>query len=200
MKAISLEDAARYTGLSAQTLKIQADRGRLGARRVGRTWTTTIEDVMRYVVSRRINASDVAVICHDCELVFLTPSEAPAIRPASGPAVLCCPRCGSAAWGIAAVPGDAGPGHRLGAALHAAVNDAQQTGSGEAEVNDATGAYVRIRVRGRAAQQIEFDVDRGGVFDGRDVGRLADHIRTALGPAHLTAGPTPIHRYEFERD
>ena len=33
MNVISLEEAARYTGLSAQTLKVQADRGRLGARR-----------------------------------------------------------------------------------------------------------------------------------------------------------------------
>ena len=200
MTIISLEQASRYTGLAAQTLKIQADRGRLGAQRVGGVWVTTIEDVMRYVASRRMNATDVQVICHDCSRVFLTPTDAVPRPPSSGaPSTLGCPGCGSPAWGIAAVPAGGHVGHRLEEALRAAVADARDVGRGEAYVNDTTGAYVRIIVLGRAAQQVAFEVDRGGVQDPRDAGRLRQHIEKALGKA-VPSTPMPLYRYAFEVD
>lgn len=199
MNAISLEEAARYTGLSAQTLKVQADRGRLGARRVGGSWVTSIEDVMRYVASRKKNASEVQVICHDCGRAFFTPSEAVTIRPTEGgPQVLGCPACGSPAWGIAAVPSGGAYGHRLEEALRSAAADARDCGSGEAYVNDATGAYVRIRVLGRSRQRVEFEVDRAGAVDTRDAKRLEDHVKVVLGAARPEMGAVPIHRYVFE--
>jgi hypothetical protein len=198
MTILSLEQASRYTGLAAQTLKIQADRGRLGAQRVGGVWVTTIEDVMRYVASRRMNATDVQVICHDCSRVFLTPTDAVPTRATSGaPSTLGCPGCGSPAWGIAAVPAAGHAGHRLEEALRAAVADARDVGRGEAYVNDTTGAYVRITVLGRAAQQVAFEVDRGGVQDPRDADRLREHVEVVLGKSESST-PMPLYRYAFE--
>jgi hypothetical protein len=195
---LSLEQASQYTGLAAQTLKIQADRGRLGAQRVGGVWVTTIEDVMRYVASRRKNAADVQVICHDCSRVFLTPTEAvPTPASPGAPSILGCPGCGSPAWGIAAVPDGGRLGHRLEEALRAAVADARDVGRGEAYVNDTTGAYVRIMVLGRAAQRVVFEVDRGGVQDPRDADRLREHIEVVLGEA-ISAAPSALYRYAFE--
>ena len=199
MNAISLREAARYIGLSPQTLKVQADRGRLGARRIGGSWVTTIEDVMRYLASRKKNASDVQVICHDCQRVFFTPSESVTVRPTAGlPEVLGCPGCGSPSWGIAAVPSGGAYGHRLEEALRSAAADARDFGLGEAYVNDAVGAYVRVRVLGRSRQRVEFEVDRGGLVDPRDFDRLRDHVEALLGLARAEAGPVPLYRYTFD--
>jgi hypothetical protein len=38
---ISLADASRLSGLAAHTLTLQAERGKLHARKVGHTWITT---------------------------------------------------------------------------------------------------------------------------------------------------------------
>jgi hypothetical protein len=72
-------------------------------------------------------------------------------------------------------------------------------GRGEAYVNDTTGAYVRIIVLGRAAQQVAFEVDRGGVQDPRDAGRLRQHIDKVLGKT-VPSTPTALYRYAFEVD
>ncbi len=201
METISLNEAAQYTGLSPQTLKIQAERGRLAAVKVAGVWLTTIVDVLAYVASRRQNASDVVVICHDCGRTFATPSEAVSTTRGIGdlrkPG---CPGCGSASWGIAAVP-DAKVrryGHGLSEAIDSAVDIASETGIGEAVVNDATGALVRVRVIAAQNWRVEFDVDRQGIIDRRDAERLADHVRAAIGDPTNTPEPYAVWRYVFE--
>lgn len=198
MDSISLQDAARYTGLSPQTLKIQAERGRLEARKVGGVWVTSVDEVLRYVASRRRNASDVIVICQECGRTFATPSDAVPVRVAPElPNLLGCPACGSPSWGIAAVPEDRGPyGHRLEAALHRAIQAARSTGLGEAAVNDATGAFVRLRVLSGAQWRVEFDVDRDGAFDARDAKRLQEHLELELGKPSQSSSHE-VWRYEF---
>lgn len=198
MDSISLLDAARYTGLSPQTLKIQAERGRLEARKVGGVWVTSVDEVLRYVASRRRNASDVVVICKECGRTFATPSDAvPVSMGVDLPNVLGCPACGSPSWGIAAVPDDQGRyGHRLEAALRSAVEIARVTGVGEAAVNDATGAFVRLRVLAGEQWRVEFDVDRGGAFDARDARRLQDHIELEFGKP-TGSNSYQVWRYEF---
>jgi len=198
MDSISLQDAARYTGLSPQTLKIQAERGRLEARKVGGVWVTTVDEVLRYVATRRRNASDVVVICQECGRTFTTPSDAVPVSMGVGfPDVLGCPGCGSPSWGVAAVPDAGGQyGHRLEAALRGAIETARETGVGEAAVNDATNAFVRVRVLSGEQWWVEFDVDRDGAFDARDAERLKDHLGTFLGKP-TSSSSHPVWRYEF---
>ena len=198
MDSISLQDAGRYTGLSPQTLKIQAERGRLEARKVGGVWVTSVDEVLRYVASRRRNASDVVVICQECGRTFATPSDAVPVSMAPGfPNVLGCPACGSPSWGIAAVPEDRGRyGHRLEAALRSAIEAARTTGLGEAAVNDATGAFVRMRVLAGEQWRVEFDVDRDGAFDARDAKRLQEHLQLELGRPTQSRS-REVWRYEF---
>jgi hypothetical protein len=200
---ISLQQAASYTGLSAQTLKIQAERGRLAAVKVAGVWLTTIGDVLAYIASRRGNAVDVVVICHDCGRTFATPSEAvPVTQTVGGPAVLGCPSCQSPNWGIASVPEASMRqfGHGLIDAVTSAVTAASEVGIGEAMVNDATGAFVRVRVIAGEKWRIEFDVDRQGTVDQRDAARLADHVREGLGEPTSTPEPLAVWRYVFETD
>ena len=49
---ISLPEAARRYGLSPKTLRVLAQKGRLKARKMGRDWFTTPEDVQAYLSSR----------------------------------------------------------------------------------------------------------------------------------------------------
>ncbi len=46
---LSLSEAARLSGLSAHTLSQQAEKGRLRARKVGRTWVTTRDCLEEYL-------------------------------------------------------------------------------------------------------------------------------------------------------
>jgi excisionase family DNA binding protein len=45
---MTLRQAAALLGLAPSTLRLQVKRGRLGARRFGRDWLTTPEDVETY--------------------------------------------------------------------------------------------------------------------------------------------------------
>ncbi len=49
---ISLPEAARRYGLSPKTLRLLAQKGRLKAKKMGRDWFTTPEDVQAYLSSR----------------------------------------------------------------------------------------------------------------------------------------------------
>jgi excisionase family DNA binding protein len=49
---ISLPEAARRYGLSPQTLRLLAQKGRLKAVKMGRDWFTTPRDVQAYLSSR----------------------------------------------------------------------------------------------------------------------------------------------------
>lgn len=197
MDTLSLQDAAQMTGLSPQTLKLQAARGRLAARKVGGVWVTTIEDVIRYVASRRINASDVQVVCRVCGRNFFTPSEA--ARAGAGPmsGLLVCPDCGSPRMAPVAAPKDpyGEIGHRLAGALRRALADGQGT---EEAVNDLTQAFVSVRVYAGETVRVEFDVDRGGAFDERDARRLRDHVRSNVGDIVDEAAPRAVFRYQFD--
>ena len=53
VEPISLAAAAAKYGVSAEALKFAAQRGRLGARKIGRNWTTTEREVTAYLESRR---------------------------------------------------------------------------------------------------------------------------------------------------
>jgi excisionase family DNA binding protein len=53
---VSLAEAAQQLDLGPSTLRAQADRGRLEARRLGKTWITTKAEVERY---RRENLGNV---------------------------------------------------------------------------------------------------------------------------------------------
>lgn len=59
---LSLAEAANRCGLSSGTLKLQAQAGRLKARKVGRNWVTTEAWLRSYLQSRRYNAKDTAVM------------------------------------------------------------------------------------------------------------------------------------------
>jgi excisionase family DNA binding protein len=52
---VTLAEAARLSGLSAHTLAQQAEKGKLRARKVGRTWITTRDWLAEYLArhSRR---------------------------------------------------------------------------------------------------------------------------------------------------
>ena len=50
---ISLAEAARQGGISIDALKFAAQRGRLGARKIGRNWTTTPRDLYAYLENRK---------------------------------------------------------------------------------------------------------------------------------------------------
>jgi hypothetical protein len=200
MDLLPLAEAARMTGLAPQTLKLQAQRGRLGARKLGGIWVTSIEDVMRYVASRRVNAADVHVVCLDCDRIFFTPRDAVRVGPGSTPGLLGCPDCRSQRMRPAAVqPDPYGPvGHRLGGALRRALDDARSIGDGESEVNDLTHAYVNVRVLGGpASTRVEFDVDRDGSVDDRDSKRLRDHVQNVVGEVTDEETPRAVYRYVF---
>jgi len=49
---IPLGEAARRYGLSTNTLRLLAGRGRLKARKLGRDWVTTPRDMEAYLASR----------------------------------------------------------------------------------------------------------------------------------------------------
>jgi hypothetical protein len=49
---ITLLEASRRFGLSANTLRLLARRGRLSARKIGRDWFTTPREMERYLASR----------------------------------------------------------------------------------------------------------------------------------------------------
>ena len=49
---IPLDETARRYGLSANTLRLLAGRGRLKARKMGRDWVTTPRDIEAYLNSR----------------------------------------------------------------------------------------------------------------------------------------------------
>lgn len=53
VEPISLAAAAAKYGVSVDALKFAAQRGRLGARKIGRNWTTTGREVSAYLESRR---------------------------------------------------------------------------------------------------------------------------------------------------
>lgn len=49
---ISLAEAAQRGGVSIDALKFAAQKGRLGARKIGRNWTTTPRELHAYLESR----------------------------------------------------------------------------------------------------------------------------------------------------
>lgn len=51
-EVLPLDQAARLVGLSPDTLRRQAERGALAARKLGRNWYTTREDVYQYAAER----------------------------------------------------------------------------------------------------------------------------------------------------
>ncbi|MBX5491073.1 MAG: helix-turn-helix domain-containing protein [Chloroflexi bacterium] len=59
-EVLTLAEAARLSGLSPHTLVQQAERGKLRARKAGRTWITTREGLNEYLAlhSRRRNKRD----------------------------------------------------------------------------------------------------------------------------------------------
>ncbi|MBI2867280.1 MAG: helix-turn-helix domain-containing protein [Chloroflexi bacterium] len=50
---ISLKEAALHTGLSHSHLRLLARTGRIQAVRMGRDWFTRLDEVVRYIASRR---------------------------------------------------------------------------------------------------------------------------------------------------
>jgi excisionase family DNA binding protein len=52
LELISLPEAARRYGLSPKTLRLLVQKGRLKARKMGRDWFTTPEDIKAYLNSR----------------------------------------------------------------------------------------------------------------------------------------------------
>lgn len=59
---LSLSEAAAIGGLSPHTLKLQAQSGRLQARKIGRNWITTEAWLRDYLQSRRYNAKKAGAI------------------------------------------------------------------------------------------------------------------------------------------
>jgi len=53
MEIMSLTQAAARLGLSRETLKVQARRGKLRATKIGNIWTVTAAEVQRYEVEHK---------------------------------------------------------------------------------------------------------------------------------------------------
>ena len=49
---MSLEEAARLSGVSAQALRKACERGRMAGKKIGRNWTVTTEALQDYLESR----------------------------------------------------------------------------------------------------------------------------------------------------
>jgi hypothetical protein len=50
-EVITLAEAARLSGLAPHTLTLQAERGKLRARKVGHTWITTRDGLAAYLAA-----------------------------------------------------------------------------------------------------------------------------------------------------
>lgn len=196
----SLERAAQYAGLSPQTLKQQAENGRLDAEKVDGEWATTMSSLIKYLSGRRKNAGDVPIICLDCERVYLNPSQAAIVVVISGLRILGCPRCGSTRMGIAATDVDVGhrSGHALETGLKRAAERAQHQGSAVEEFTDATGAAVRIMATAGDGLSVSIELDRDGELDPRDGARVKGIVAAAFGPGVAALGPHIVARYDVQ--
>jgi hypothetical protein len=57
-RLISLKEAAAQFGLSHPQLRLLARTGRLKARKIGKTWVTTPEDVASYMQDPELRSKD----------------------------------------------------------------------------------------------------------------------------------------------
>jgi hypothetical protein len=198
----NLDEAARYLGLSAQTLKLQAEKGRLAARKRNGEWLVTMANVMAYVATRQRNAGDVAVVCLDCERVFFSPSEAVVVSLGRlDMSVLGCPNCRSPRMGVAALPTKPDQtGQALVAAVARVLDRAKRRGRAVELVDDATGATVELSASSVDDLRLQIDVDRDGEVDSRDAKRLRDIVASVVGRSVPIHGPRLIARYEATLD
>ena len=198
----SLDEASRYLGISPQTLKLQAEKGRLAARKRNGEWLVTMADVMAYVATRQRNAGDVAVVCLDCERVFFSPSEALVVSLGRlDMSVLGCPNCRSPRMGVAALPAKPDQtGQGLVAAVGRVLDRAKRRGRAVELVDDATGASVELSASWVDNLRLQIDVDRDGEIDSRDANRLRDIVTSVVGRSVPIHGPRLIARYEATLD